>query len=84
MSLEAVQELPKVENFTPLSEHQQQTPGTFFGGKPVLHLRCPSASIKISKEDLELQPVIASLGNEVSDNEEQVIVQDIDVWVSSR
>lgn len=84
MSLEIVQDLPKLEDFTLLSEHQQQTPGTFFGGKPVLHLRCPSASIKISREDLELQPAIASLRNEVLDNEEQIVIQDIDLWVSSR
>ena len=88
MSLETTQDLPSLENFTLLSEHEQQTPGTFFGGKPVLHLRCPLASLKISKEDLQLQPALArlqydELRSEDVTGEEQVIIDDIDVWVSS-
>lgn len=89
MALDVLQDLPALEDFTLLSQHQQQTPGSFFGGKPVLHLRCPLASIKISREDLELQPAFASLryeeaSGEDSAGEEQVVIEDIDVWVSSR
>lgn len=86
MSLELVENLPTLEDFTPLSEHQQQTPGSFFGGKPVLYLRCPISSVRISRDDLELQPVIANLRHEElsSENEEQVTFEGIDVWVSSR
>ena len=89
MSLELIQDLPNLEDFTRLSEHQQQTPGSFFGGKAVLHLRCPDASVKISRYDLEAQPIIANLRNEHSNgedsaSEEQVVIEEIDVWVSSR
>lgn len=88
MALELTEELPALEDFTLLSEHQQQTPGSFFGGKPVLHLRCPLATIKISREDLELQPVLANLRYEQASGgnvagEEQVSIEDIDVWVST-
>ena len=85
MALEHIDTSPGVGDFALLSEHQERTPGTFFGGKPVLHLHSPNASVKVSREDLASQPAIASLlGPERSTSEEeQVLIEDIDVWVSS-
>ena len=85
MALEQIDTSPGVGDFALLSEHQERTPGTFFGGKPVLHLHSPNASVKLSREDLTSQPAIAGLlGQERSTSEEdQVSIEDIDVWVSS-
>lgn len=89
LEIELIRDLPTTEHFTLLSDHQQETPGTFFGGKPVLHLRCPQSSIRISREDLESQPVLANLRYEDTSadgqaGEDQVVIDEIDVWVSSR
>lgn len=45
MELETINSAPSFDDFTPLSEHQSQTPGTFFGGNPVLHLYCPNSRV---------------------------------------
>ena len=39
MAIRHLDAAPKAEDFTPLEEHQQQTPATFFGSKPVLYAR---------------------------------------------
>jgi nucleotide-sensitive chloride channel 1A len=86
MALETTHTAPRVEDFTPLSQHQEQTPGTFFGGSPVLHLHSPGGQIKISPEDLETQSAIASLHDEAPsvDNDGQAMLGNVDVWVTSQ
>ena len=90
MALETTENLPKLEEFALLSDHQQQTPSSFFGGKPVLHLRCPAAKVKISREDLAGQPAISQLRGEAYNDhaaaglDEQVTIDNLDVWVTSR
>jgi nucleotide-sensitive chloride channel 1A len=37
MAIRHLDASPKIEDFTPLQEHQEQTPATFFGSKPVLY-----------------------------------------------
>ena len=85
MVLESIHSSSQVADFTLLSQHQEQTPGTFFGGKPVLHLHSPGARVKISPEDLETQPALASLkdGDPSPDGEGQVLLENVDVWVTS-
>lgn len=87
MALEATHPLPTAEDFTRLSEHQQETPDTFFGGKPVLHLRSPNAKLKISTEDLTAQPALAALGAPAAIHASTIdgvaTIESIDVWVSS-
>lgn len=86
MALETVQASPRSEDFTSLSQHQAQTPGTFFGGKAVLHLQSPGATIKISVDELETQPAFASLkdGGISADAEGYVSIANVDVWVTSQ
>ncbi|KAK4501960.1 hypothetical protein PRZ48_007770 [Zasmidium cellare] len=50
--MEQITTAPAVADFTPLSEHQAQTPGTFFGSRPVLHLHAIS---NITAEHTDLQ-----------------------------
>ncbi|KAK4991173.1 hypothetical protein LTR66_006601 [Elasticomyces elasticus] len=68
MFLEVIHEAPSADQFLPLSEHQAQTPGTFFGGKPVLHLHSPGAQLLIDKHSLESQPAFAALQRRGSEN----------------
>lgn len=93
--MESITEKPSEEAFTPLSEHQGQTPGTFFGGKPVLHHYCPSAKLLINADRLQLSPILANLQNNVqsgtqsngSDRPESrdvVVIDNLDIWVTSQ
>ena len=85
MALDTVSTPPLSSDFTPLVEHQEQTPGTFFGGKPVLHLHSLDAKVKISREDLDIQPFIAALRNGDSSGPDGLVeMEGIDVWVTSR
>ncbi|KAF2841247.1 hypothetical protein M501DRAFT_989785 [Patellaria atrata CBS 101060] len=59
--MEVIREEPDLSSFTPLAEHQSQTPGTFFGGKPVLYHRTTNTKLVIGKQDLEAHPSLARL-----------------------
>ncbi|KAK5014555.1 regulator of volume decrease after cellular swelling-domain-containing protein [Cryomyces antarcticus] len=91
MSLESIHEVPSVEGFTPISDHRSQTPSSFFGGRPVLHLHSPGATLLGSKEQLEAQPTFARLcslavsnGNaEEADESDEIVIPGIDIWVTS-
>ena len=83
MAYEAITATPKLEDFTALEEHQEQTPQTFFGAKPVLHLQSPNAKVSISKGDLEGKADFAGLGDAV-DRGEDCDFSNVGVWVSSR
>ena len=88
MSLSTITTAPTAEDFTPLSEHNEQTPGTFFGGKAVLHLQAPASKLQISKDDLEANEAVKALVATTDDAavgaDGFVAIQDIDVWVTSR
>lgn len=86
---------PSEEAFTPLSEHQGQTPGTFFGGKPVLHHYCPSAKLLINADRLQLSPILANLqkniesethtnGSTDTESKDVVVIDNLDIWVTSQ
>lgn len=88
MLLTTIVTAPTTDDFTPLSEHNEQTPGSFFAGKPVLHLQAPAARLQITKDDLESQEAIKALvattDDVAADDQGLIEVQDIDVWVTSR
>jgi hypothetical protein len=88
MSLTTITSAPTVDDFTPLSEHHEQTPGSFFAGKPVLHLQAPASKLQISKDELEanepVKALVATTNDAAVDVEGFVEIQDIDVWVTSR
>ena len=85
MALEIVESPPALQDFTLLSEHEEQTPNSFFPAKPVLHLHSPGANVKIPLEDVESQPALAGLRDEdVAGDEGQVVIEGVDIWVSSR
>ena len=84
---------PSIADYTPLSEHQAATPSHFFGAKPVLHLYCPASRLLISQAELDSRPLFAALHQTPATNgsagaangtqEEQVSVENVDIWVTS-
>ncbi|KAF2090886.1 hypothetical protein K490DRAFT_11615, partial [Saccharata proteae CBS 121410] len=93
MALETLTTAPDSASFTPLAEHQSQTPGSFFGGKPVLHLHSPNATLVVSQAALQDQTVFPDLRattstsgtatNGDSESDTQLEIPGIDVWVTS-
>ncbi|KAI7162701.1 hypothetical protein KC349_g1865 [Hortaea werneckii] len=81
---ETVTQKPQVEDFTPLDQHQEQTPQSFFAAKPVLHLQSPRATVAISKEDAEKNADFGHLGSREEEEAESISFKNIDVWVTSR
>ena len=83
---------PSVEDYTPLSDYQSQTPESFVGGKPVLHYHVVGAKAWIPKEqcgslaafpaDLSTAPS-APEGDAVNGSGEQLVEQKVDVFVTS-
>ncbi|EMC94249.1 hypothetical protein BAUCODRAFT_48263, partial [Baudoinia panamericana UAMH 10762] len=86
MAYQVVHAAPQTEDFTALSAHQEQTPGTFFGGRPVLHFQCPNATVRITRPELDTQPDFAALlqTQTTASADELVEARGIDVWVTSR
>ncbi|KAL8967497.1 MAG: hypothetical protein Q9183_002894 [Haloplaca sp. 2 TL-2023] len=97
--MEIIHWAPTNDQFTPLAAHQSQTPASFYSGPPVLHHHSPSTQLSINSTDLARSPALAAIvpkpqpqTNGATSNQEgtdedhtthEVIVPDIDVWVSS-
>jgi hypothetical protein len=80
---------PVLDEFIPLDEHQSQTPGTFFGGKPVLYFH-GSATLQVDEEQVRKCEEIANVVEGTSANTEtngdsvpKKITTNVDLWVSS-
>lgn len=94
MALEITTNAPSLDAFTSLSDHQTQTPGTFFGARPVLHHHSPGAKIVVSRtqydattalheiKNTEVVPSTAQNGHSVEG--EDVVILGVDVWVTSK
>ncbi|CZT21552.1 uncharacterized protein RCC_07415 [Ramularia collo-cygni] len=87
MSLETIETAPLIEDFTPLSEYTSQTPGSFFGGQPVLHLHAPDSTIKIPQDQFEAQSDFQQLSGGTTPSASSngdIHLSGVDVWVTSR
>jgi nucleotide-sensitive chloride channel 1A len=56
----ALREAPALESFTPLAEHQSQTPTSFYSAKPVLHYHAVGARAIASRDQISKLPIFAS------------------------
>ncbi|WYZ38410.1 hypothetical protein EsH8_III_000324 [Colletotrichum jinshuiense] len=83
---------PSLGDYTPIEEHQAQTPETFFGGKPVLHHHLEGAKAWIpasQKGSLPVFPADSSAsasaydGTTLKDLPEEVVEQQVSVFVNS-
>lgn len=60
-ALRVIDETPNEDNFTSLEAHQQETPGSFYDGKPVLHHRVQNATLKVSEHELNSNTALRAL-----------------------
>jgi len=60
-ALEVIHQSPQERDYTSLEAHQQETPGSFYDARPVLHHRVQNASLKISEHELATNPALQAL-----------------------
>ncbi len=93
MSLETVRSPFAPGDYTPLAEHQEQTPDSFYDAKPVLHYHATAAKAWIPESqrgklpffpaDLSSAPTAPENGALV-DQTEGTVEQVVDLFVNSR
>lgn len=83
MAFELVTQAPKHEDFTQLSEHQAQTPTTFFGARPVLHHYSADAKLVVRRSEYDEHDVLRQIHTS-TDSETEDVVLVVDVWITSR
>ncbi|KAK6419629.1 hypothetical protein LTR81_007174 [Elasticomyces elasticus] len=83
MAYEVIHTAPQASDFTPLSAHQAQTPGTFFGGKAVLHYHCANTKVQIRQEELAAHADFAALGDAQTSQGGEGEIGGVTVWVTS-
>ncbi|KAK4152477.1 regulator of volume decrease after cellular swelling-domain-containing protein [Chaetomidium leptoderma] len=93
MSLQTVRSPFAIGDYTLLSEHQEQTPDSFYDGKPVLHYHATGAKAWVPKSqrgklpffpaDLSSEPT-APENSALSGQTEESVEQKVDIFVNSR
>ncbi|KAL8870391.1 MAG: hypothetical protein Q9174_003557 [Haloplaca sp. 1 TL-2023] len=97
--MEILHSSPSNDQFTPLADHQSQTPASFYSGPPVLHHHSQSAQLSVNSQDLALSPALSALvpkphsqtngsttdpgAADGDDTGHEVFIPDIDIWVTS-
>ena len=92
--MEIIHDAPVAGSFTPLAEHQSHTPESFYSGPPILYHHSVGGRIIVVQADLDNSPALArlqdsaqtngSLANDKTEDEHgTVIIEDVDVWVTS-
>ncbi|KAF2125409.1 hypothetical protein P153DRAFT_378865 [Dothidotthia symphoricarpi CBS 119687] len=81
MTLRHLDAAPKTEDYTPLQEHQEQTPSTFFGAKPVLYARYGGLTLSVLASQLQEDAAFAKLSTEPDGDD--VLVKNVEIWVNS-
>ena len=59
--MEILHTAPIASSFIPLSEHESQTPDSFFSGPPILYHHSPSATLRLDSYDLAAAPALSNL-----------------------
>ena len=93
--MEAIYQPPEPSSFRPLADFQSQTPSSFHGGPPILHLTSSGLSLLVSVEDLSVSVMLSKiLGNDFTpestqngyynhDDPHERAISGIDIWVTS-
>ncbi|KAF1937757.1 hypothetical protein EJ02DRAFT_356170 [Clathrospora elynae] len=81
MALRHIETAPTTDEFTPIQQHQEQTPSTFFDSKPVLYAHYDGLTLSAPASQFQ-QDVAFSKFTSEGDGED-ALVKDIAVWVSS-
>lgn len=81
MALRHMTTAPTADDFTPLQEHQQQTPSTFFGANPVLYAHYTGLTLSAIPAQLQQHAAFSVFSTECDG--EDALARDIAIWVSS-
>jgi len=81
MALRLITAAPTADAFTSLQEHQQQTPSTFFGAKPVLYAHNTALTLSALPAQLQQHAAFSAFNTESDGGD--VLAKDIAIWVSS-
>lgn len=81
MALRHLDSAPKAEDFTPLQEHQEQTPTTFFSSKPVVHAHYTGLTLSAPASQLQQDVAFSKFSAETEG--EDALIKDVDIWVNS-
>jgi chloride channel, nucleotide-sensitive, 1A len=89
--MEIIRDAPGTSQFVSLSEHQSQTPASFYSGPPVLHYYSPSAKLVILDSELHSSPVFSKLADTTPTDEtltngdapHEVVIAGVDVFITS-
>ncbi|KAI4732156.1 hypothetical protein E4T49_00156 [Aureobasidium sp. EXF-10728] len=60
-ALRVIDQTPREDDFTSLAAHQQETPGSFYDAKAVLHHHVQNATLKVSERDLASNAALQAL-----------------------
>lgn len=60
-ALRVIDESPQERDYTSLEAHQQETPGSFYDARAVLHHRVQNATLKVSEHELANNPALQAL-----------------------
>lgn len=60
-ALRVIDTIPRQDEYTSLEAHQQETPGSFYDAKPVLHHRVENAVLNVSEHELNSNPALQAL-----------------------
>ncbi|KAF2021096.1 hypothetical protein BU24DRAFT_14695 [Aaosphaeria arxii CBS 175.79] len=83
MALRQLTEAPKADDYTPLQQHQEQTPSTFFGSKPVLYAHYSGLTLAATKEKLLQTQATSGFQLQEEDADGISLAKDVDIWVNS-
>lgn len=81
MSIRHLATAPLASDFTPLQEHQEQTPATFFGAKPVTYAHYSGVTLSAPASQLQEDPVFAKFGTTTDGDD--TLIKHVDLWVTS-
>lgn len=81
MAIRHVATAPQASDFTPLQEHQEQTPETFFGAKPVTYANYSGVTLSAPASQLHEDPVFARFSTTTDGDD--TLIQHVDIWVTS-
>jgi hypothetical protein len=95
-SMEIIHAAPVHSSFIPLSEHQSQTPTSFYSGPAVLYHHSDSSRIVILSSELHASPGLLTLADSPTGNgplsngntdaahqADEVVIDGVDIWVTS-
>jgi nucleotide-sensitive chloride channel 1A len=81
MSIRHVNTAPEASAFTPLQEHQEQTPTTFFGAKPVSYANYSGVTLSAPASQLQEDAAFAKFTTTTDGDD--TLIKDVDIWVTS-